>query len=131
MAGKDVKHFKISLVLYRFILQNDILKIIQSDRVSVIQKYIEDYLILLRAKINDLTTELATQSSLCPSTLPPLEVIDTRLKEFVRLHHIDLIRTVNYQTNKLKDDIREKQLFQQLSYYYLTSEQVLIIDQIL
>ena len=112
-------------------MQNDILKIIQSDRVSVIQKYIEDYLILLRAKINDLAIELATQSSSCPSTLPPFEVIDTRLKEFVRLHHIDLIRTVNYRTNKLKDDIREKQLFQQLSYYYLTSEQVLIIDQIL
>ena len=97
----------------------------------MIQKYIEDYLILLRTKINDLATELATQSSSCPSTLPPLEVIDSRLQEFVHLHHIDLLRTVNYQTNKLKDDIREKQLFQQLSYYYLTSEQVLIIDQIL
>lgn len=75
-------------------MQNDILKIIQSDRVSVIQKYIEDYLILLRAKINDLTIELATQSSSCPSTLPPFEVIDTRLKEFVRLHHIDLLSTI-------------------------------------
>lgn len=97
----------------------------------MIQKYIEDYLILLRTKINDLRIELATQSSSWPSTLLPFEVIDARLQEFVRLHHIDLIRTVNYQTNKLKDDIREKQLFQQLSYYYLTSEQVLIIDQIL
>ena len=95
----------------------------------MIQKYIEDYLIVLRTKMNAYTMALATQSSSYLSTLSPLEIIDTKLKEFVRLHHIDLLRTVNYQAHKIKDTIYDKELFQQLSYYYLTSEQVISIDQ--
>ncbi len=37
------------------------------------------------------------QSTVCPSTLPSLEIIDQKLKEFVRLHHLDLIRTIDYE----------------------------------
>ena len=82
--------------------KDDILKIIQSNEPTIIQKYLEDYLILLRNKIDQYTTELMTQSSSCPSTmLSSLEIIDQRLKEFVRLHHLDLLRTINYQMNKL------------------------------
>lgn len=54
-------------------------------------------------------------------------MIDLKLKDFVRLHHIDLIRQINYQVNKLKDNIREKQFFQQLSSYQLTNEQVMLV----
>ena len=67
------------------------------------------------------------QISFCPSTLCPLEVIDIRLKEFVRLHHIDLIRRINYKVNKAKSNAHEKLLFKQLSYYYLTTGHVIII----
>ena len=42
-----------------------------------------------------------------------LKIIDQRLKEFVRLHHLDLMRTIKYQMNKLKDNIYEKELSQQ------------------
>ncbi|UJR12871.1 hypothetical protein I4U23_017045 [Adineta vaga] len=66
---------------------------------------------------------ISEQSLSLPSTLTPIEVIDRRLKEFVCLHHIDLLRTVNYQVNKLKDEIYEKQLFKQLTFYYLTADQ--------
>ena len=66
------------------------------------------------------------QASNCPSTLAPLEIYDKRLKEFVRLHHIDLIRTINYQITKLRDKIYEKTVFNQFSsYYHLDSKQVL------
>ena len=41
-----------------------------------------------------------TQSTTYPSTLLPLEIINQRLREFVRLHHLDLLRTVNYQISK-------------------------------
>ncbi|CAF1531351.1 unnamed protein product, partial [Adineta steineri] len=83
--------------------------------------------------IDAYTIELAVQSSSSsyPSTLNPLENIDKRLQEFVRLHHLDLLRTVNYQTNTLNDKIYEKQLFKQLSYYYLTSEQFQEIDRLI
>jgi hypothetical protein len=105
-------------------LKDDILKIIQSDKCSVIQKYLDDYLLLLRNRIHQYTIELSTQSSFCPSSLSPLQIIDQRLKEFVRLHHIDLLRTIKYQVNKLKDNIYEKELLKQLSNYNLTTEQV-------
>ncbi|CAM2705852.1 unnamed protein product [Rotaria socialis] len=55
---------------------------------------------------------------------------DQRLKEFVRLHHIDLVRTVNYQKHKLKDIIYEKRLFNQLSSYHLADVEHQDIDQI-
>ena len=105
-------------------MKDDILKTIKSNEHSVIQKYLKDYGILLQSKIDQFTTELTTLSSACPSTLPTVEMIDERLKEFVRLHHLDLIRAINYQINKLKDIIYEKQLLKQLSHYYLTTEDV-------
>ena len=52
-------------------------------------------------------------------------MVDERLREFVRLHHIDLLRTVRYRVNKLKDETREKVLIKQLSYYYLNAAQVI------
>jgi hypothetical protein len=115
------------IVLDRFLFKDDILKIIQSNQYSIIQKYLEDYLIVLRNKICQYTTELTTQST--SSSL--LETIDQRLIEFVQLHHLDLLRTIKYQVNKFKDHVYEKRLFKQLSYYYLSTEQVRIISQIM
>jgi hypothetical protein len=97
---------------------------IESNKYSVIQKDLEDYVILVQHKIDEFTTALITQSSSCPFKLTDLEMIDKRLKEFVHLHHLDLLRTVKYRVTKLKDNIQEKQLYKQLSYYYLTTEQV-------
>ncbi|CAF1535325.1 unnamed protein product [Adineta ricciae] len=107
-----------------------ILKIAQITERTVIQKYLEEYLILLRDKISQCTTELATQSSPCPLTLSLLNIVDVRLHEFVRLHHIDLMRTIRFRINKLKDKIHEKQLFQHLSYYYLNNDQFKAISRL-
>jgi hypothetical protein len=112
------------------ILKDTILKIVPSNQHGAIEKYLEDYLILLRNKIEQYATELTAQLSSCPSTLFPLEIIDKKLKEFVRLHHIDLSRTIHYQANKIKSIISEKQIFKQLSHYYLTTDQVITRNQI-
>ncbi|CAF1449613.1 unnamed protein product [Adineta ricciae] len=109
---------------------DDILKIAQTTERSVIQKYPEEYLILLRDEISQCTTELAIQSSSCPLTLSLLEIVDARLHEFVRLHHIDLMRTIRFRINKLKDEVHEKQLFQHLSYYYLNNDQFKAISRL-
>ena len=52
------------------------------------------------------------------------ETIDCRLHEFVRLHHVDLIRLIQYQVNRFRDEIEEKRLLQQLERYSFSSEQV-------
>ncbi len=77
-------------------MKDDIPKITQSNEPKTIQKYLEDYLILLENKINQYTTELMLQLTSCSSTLPRLEIADQRLKKFVRLHHLDLLRKINY-----------------------------------
>ena len=81
-------------------------------------------MLLLQNKVDQFTTELMTQSSTCSSTLPPLEIIDQRLKEFVRLHHLDLLRAINYETSKLNSNILIKEFSKQLSTYRLTAKQV-------
>ncbi len=84
---------------------------------------------LLQNKIDQLTAELLAQSSMCPSTLPSLEIIDQRLKEFVRLHHLDLQRTINYQISVLNSNITIKKFSKQLSTFHLTPKQVRIFIQ--
>lgn len=84
----------------------------------------------LNAKLNQLqqgfdqcSADLLLQSLSCPVSLS-VPNIDSRLEEFVRLHHLDLNRKVNYLTNKFKDDIRESQLAHVLFSNVLTCEQV-------
>ncbi|CAF4939805.1 unnamed protein product, partial [Rotaria socialis] len=112
------------------IWSDDIVQIMESNESDKIQKSLEEYLILLKNRSNQHENELMIQLSSCPTTLHSLEMIDQRLKEFVRLHHIDLVRTVNYQKHKLKGIIYEKRLFNQLSSYYLAEVQHQALDQI-
>ncbi len=104
--------------------KDDILQIVQSNESSVIRKHLEDYLLLLQNKIDYYTSELSIQGIKCPSTLTSLEIIDQKLKEFVRLHHLDLLRTVNYQISKLNTMILIKTFSKQISTYHLTNKQV-------
>jgi hypothetical protein len=110
--------------------KDDILQIIQSNEPNIIHKYLTDYLLLLQNKIDQFTAELLTQSSTCPSTLFPLELIDQRLKEFVRLHHLDLLRTINYQKSKLNSKILINKFSKQLLTFHLTTKQVRIFIQL-
>ncbi len=80
---------------------------------------------LLGIKIDEYQNELNTQISSCPATLPSLQIIDKRLKEFVRLHHCDLLRKVNYQIVRLNTTILIHRFSQQLSSFSLTTTQVL------
>lgn len=101
--------------------------IVQSTKHTVVQKYLEDFLALLRDKIDEYTTDLTNQFLSCPTALSPLDIIDGRLKEFVRLHHLDFIRAIRYRIHQFKADIHEKQLSKELSYYFSNVEQVSII----
>ena len=53
-----------------------------------------------------------------------VETIDLRLHEFVRLHHVDLMRLIQYQINRFRDEIEEKRLLEQLVQYSFSKEQV-------
>ena len=86
-------------------------------------------MILLQNRLNQYTVELATQSLSCPAILLAnrklsLEMIGQRLNDFVRLHHLDLLRQVNYHISKLRDTVRDKELLEESSLYPITIEQV-------
>ena len=68
--------------------------------------------------------ELIVHSIEYLSTLPPLEIIDKRLKEFVRLHHMDRLRACSYHKCKLNIQILIKQFSKQLEKFHLTTKQV-------
>ena len=101
------------------------LQIIQSNESSVIQKHL-GRLFTIITKQNRLLYKLNYRHNrlTCPSTLTSLEIIDQKLKEFVRLHHLDLLRTVNYQISKLNTMILIKTFSKQISTYHLTNKQV-------
>ncbi|CAF1234089.1 unnamed protein product [Rotaria magnacalcarata] len=84
---------------------NDTVQIMESNENDSIQKSLEEYLILLKNRINQHENELMMQLSSCPTTLNSLEMIDQRLKEFVRLRHVDLHQAIDQITT-----IRKKQL---------------------
>ncbi len=107
-----------------FHFKHDILEIIQSNEPDIIQKYLSDYVLLLQNKIDQFTSDLLTQATNCPLTLLPLEMIGQRLKEFVRLHHLDLQRSVNHQIYKLNSNATIQRLSKQLSRFHLTPKQV-------
>ena len=110
--------------------KHDILEIVQSKEPDIVQKYLYDYVSLLQNKIDQYTAELLAQAATCPSTLPSLEMIDQRLQEFVRLHHLNLQRGVNHQISKLNNNTTIKKFSQQLSQFGLTPKQVLTVAEL-
>ena len=97
----------------------------QTNKNDQIVSFIQEHLSRLQQKFDQCTMALSSQASTaCPPTLL-LSSIESHLKDFVRLHHIDLLRKINYQINKLKDFIRNKELSDRLSSYRLTNEQVM------
>ncbi|CAF1366004.1 unnamed protein product [Adineta ricciae] len=103
---------------------DDIIDMAQIDNYEHVEKFIKGYLIQLQEKFDQCTTQLINQALSCPKSIDLL-LIENQLKEFVRLHHLDLTRKTYFQVNKFKDHIYEKELFQQLSSYPLTTGQCL------
>ena len=97
----------------------------QTHDYDLIEKFINGHVNRLQQKVELCTTELLSLSLSCPKTLL-LSNLDSRLQEFVRLHHIELTKKVNYNVNKFKDHIQENKLFKGLSSYSLTKEQVVM-----
>lgn len=90
----------------------------------MIQQHLTDYVQLLQKKIDQYTSELFVHSTGYPSTLPALETVDKRLKEFVRLHHLHLLRACSYQKSKLNIRTFINRFSKLLDKFHLTTKQV-------
>lgn len=67
--------------------------------------------------------QLVTQSHTCPTTLS-LESIDKSLKDFVYTHQRRFNRKINCYMAQFKSEIRDCQLWQELSSFPMNIEQV-------
>ena len=84
---------------------------------------IRSHLVELQHIFELCAVELITQACTCPTTLD-LSDTDSRLRDFVSLHHIDLSRKINYHVNTFQITAREKELREQLTSFAFTNEQV-------
>lgn len=111
---------------YCIYFQNEIIPNLLLKDKSVNHIDIKETVTILRNKIDQCTNNLLVQSSSRPNKLLELEIIDIRLKEFVRLHHIDLLRTIRYEKKNLEDFIYERYLLYQLSSFHFDEKHVKI-----
>lgn len=96
---------------------------VQPNKCESAEKWSRTKLVTLQQNLDQCSNELLSQSLSCPKTFS-IQYVDSRLEEFVRLHHLDMIRKINYRINKFKDDIREKQRHADLYSKSLTTDQV-------
>ena len=88
-------------------------------------QYIQEYWTLLNGKVGQCEANLQRHVYADPFLMGmSSEMMDDRLKEFVRLHHLDLIRLTNYQANRFRDEIQAQRWRQHLEQYAFTEEQV-------
>lgn len=88
-------------------------------------RYIQNYLHFLNEKLNQYNVDLQENRRSRPHSMSVnTEKLDLRLYNYVRLHHLNLLRLSQYQLNRFKNDIQENRLLQQLEKYSFTNEQV-------
>lgn len=92
---------------------------------TLCEQFAKEHLSEIKRKIDQCTTELIIQFQACPTTLLPLKTtLDQDLKEFVQLQQKYIENKMNFQLTRYQDKIQEKELFQTLSTYSLTNDQV-------
>ena len=68
--------------------------------------------------------KLKTQGQSRISTLPPLEILDNNLKQFICQQNKHLSNKVEKKLAQYKDDLDEKKLFSQILHYLTPNDQV-------
>lgn len=94
------------------------------DHQHLTGQYMQDYLLVLNDKLARYETELGQDLYAYPFISITPEMIDIRLREFVRVHHLDLIRLTSDQVNRFEDQLQERRLSQPLATCHLTLEHV-------
>ena len=111
----------IHLSLSLSISKNDLVELVQTNDFDQVEQFLNESLVNLQGTFDQYSIQLMSQATSCPSSLD-LIVVEDRLKEFVRLRHLDLIRRIQYQLHHFQGYLQEQELTRQLSS--LTYEQV-------
>ena len=88
------------------------------------QQYLMNNIEQMKQQMEEYKTELTKQSELCPIGKPLFNEIDHCFKEFVDTQRNYLTIRNDNQLNIFKDHIKESELFEIITIYYPTIDQV-------
>jgi len=91
---------------------------------DLFQEYLMNYIETIKKQIDQYQIELTKQSAFYPIKLLSLDQIDHGLKEFVNCQRKYLLTRNDKQLIKFKDNIEENELFEIITNYYPTIDQV-------
>lgn len=104
-------------------------KMAKTDEHELCEQFVKKQLNELKLRLDQCTKELTLQSESCPTTLLPWKgTLDQKLKDFVEIQQKYLSNKMNCQLARYQNRIHEKELFQILSTFTLTSEQVACVN---
>ncbi|CAM4819703.1 unnamed protein product [Rotaria magnacalcarata] len=110
---------------------NQVTKMAKTNEHVLCEQFVKEYLNEIKLKFDQCTNELRIQVEACPTTLLPLKAtVDQNLKEFIEIQQKYLSNKMNFQLTRYRNMIHEKELFQTLSTYTLTSDQKNAIDKL-
>ncbi|CAF2764299.1 unnamed protein product [Rotaria sp. Silwood2] len=102
------------LFVFSSSLKDDLMVLAQTKDSDQVEHFLRTQLVNRQQTFEECSIQLTSQATSCPITMK-FSSIEDRLKEFVRLHHLDLVRRIHFQINDFKGRIIEHELFQQWS----------------
>ncbi|CAM4814943.1 unnamed protein product [Rotaria magnacalcarata] len=107
----------------------------KTNQSELIENYIMTQLAMIDDQIEQCIMELSRQAqseSPIPILLPSLEIMDIELKKYVRVQQHHLLKRMDDQLNRCKNDIRDQHLHRQLfTYPLLTNSQRTTLEQLI
>lgn len=95
-----------------------------TDDSNLYQQYLINYIEDMKTKLNQLEMKLDEQSQLYTITFVPIDQMDYCLKEFVNCQRKYLLTRNNKQLGIFKDNMKGHELFEIITTYYPTIDQV-------
>lgn len=89
-----------------------------------LEDIVREKLVHLKENIDRCSLDLQSQAADYPMKRMDLSTFDSLLKDFVRLHHLDSIRKIQFELNQLNGTIEEKRYRQRIEQLSLNNEQV-------
>jgi hypothetical protein len=113
------------LIIFLTITQKEQLSMLaKTNDLELCQQYLTHYIEDMKKQIDQYELKLTKQSALCPIKFISLDQIDYCLKEFVDCQRNYLTIRNNNQLAKFQEKNEEKELFEIITAYYPTLDQV-------
>ncbi|CAF1088999.1 unnamed protein product [Rotaria sordida] len=107
-------------------------EMVKTNQADLCENYIMTQLAITDDQLEQCDMELDKQTKPPISTLlPPLDIMDTSLKNYVSLQQNYLVERIQHKIMKFKDELRHEKLYRDLFSYNLSTVQRQMLEQII